>query len=69
MAVARRASARSTASRIAFSRSLYDSLNAIARVMSVSMKPGATTFTVMLREPISRASDFEKPIIPAFAAE
>lgn len=36
--------------------------------MSVSMKPGATTLTVMPREPTSRASDFEKPMIPAFAA-
>ena len=33
--------------------------------MSVSMKPGATTLTVMLREPISRARDFEKPMMPA----
>ena len=36
--------------------------------MSVSMKPGATTFTVMPREPISRASDFEKAMMPALAA-
>jgi hypothetical protein len=36
--------------------------------MSVSMKPGATQFTVMLRAPTSRASDFEKPIMPALAA-
>jgi len=43
-----------------------DSLS--ARVMSVSMKPGATTFAVMPREPTSRASDLVNPIIPAFAA-
>ena len=36
--------------------------------MSVSMNPGATTLTVMLRDANSRASDFVKPIIPAFAA-
>jgi len=29
---------------------------------------GATTFTVMPREPTSRASDFEKPMMPALAA-
>ena len=39
-----------------------------AFVMSVSMKPGATAFTVMPRDPTSRASDFEKPMMPAFAA-
>ncbi len=38
------------------------------RVMSVSMNPGATQFTVTLRLPISRASDLLKPITPAFAA-
>ena len=36
--------------------------------MSVSTGPGATTFTVMLREPSSRASDRAKPTIPALAA-
>ena len=36
--------------------------------MSVSMNPGATQLTVMLRLPTSRASDFEKPTMPAFAA-
>ena len=36
--------------------------------MSVSMKPGATTFTVMPREPISLASDLLKAMIPALAA-
>ena len=36
--------------------------------MSVSMNPGATTFTVTLREPTSRASDLQKPISPAFEA-
>ncbi len=35
---------------------------------SVSIKPGATTFTVILREPISRASDRVNPIIPAWQA-
>ncbi len=39
-----------------------------ARVMSVSMKPGATTFAVMPRDPISRARDLVNPIIPALAA-
>src|SRR5215207_4006338 len=38
------------------------------RVMSVSMSPGATTFTVMLREATSRASALQKPISPAFEA-
>ena len=42
--------------------------SAIARVMSVSMNPGATQFTVTLRLPISRASDLLKPMTPAFAA-
>jgi len=36
--------------------------------MSVSMKPGATQFTVMFRLPISRARDFDMPTTPAFAA-
>ena len=36
--------------------------------MSVSMKPGATQFTVMLRLPTSRASDLVKPTTPALAA-
>ena len=36
--------------------------------MSVSMKPGATQFTVMLRLPTSRARDLENPTIPALAA-
>ena len=35
-------------------------------VIAVSMKPGAMAFTVMLRDPISSASDFVKPIIAAF---
>ena len=37
-------------------------------VISVSMKPGATAFTVTPREPISRASDLVNPSIPALAA-
>ena len=37
-------------------------------VMSVSMNPGATAFTVMLRLAISCASDFVNPISPAFDA-
>src|ERR1700738_920581 len=37
-------------------------------VMSVSMKPGATQFTVMPRLPISRASARVIPATPAFAA-
>ena len=37
-------------------------------VKSVSMNPGATTLTVMPRDPISFASDFENPIKPAFEA-
>ena len=36
--------------------------------MSVSMKPGATQLTVMPREAISCASDFDMPMIPALAA-
>jgi hypothetical protein len=36
--------------------------------MSVSINPGATTFTVMLREATSRASDLQKPMRPAFDA-
>ena len=36
----------------------------IARVMSVSISPGATTFTVTLREATSFASDLQKPIRP-----
>ena len=36
--------------------------------MSVSMKPGATAFTVMLRLAISCASDLVRPINPAFDA-
>ncbi len=39
-----------------------------ARVMSVSMKPGATQFTVMPREPISLARDLEKPSTAALDA-
>src|SRR5215208_7201816 len=41
---------------------------AMARVISVSMSPGATTFTVMLRDATSRASALQKPIRPAFEA-
>src|SRR5436309_2113531 len=40
----------------------------IARVMSVSTSPGATTFTVMARDATSRASALAKPIRPAFDA-
>ena len=36
--------------------------------MSVSMSPGATTLTVMLREATSRASALQNPISPAFEA-
>ena len=36
--------------------------------MSVSMKPGATALTVILRLAISCASDLVKPINPAFDA-
>ena len=36
--------------------------------MSVSMKPGATTLTVIPRLPISRASDLENAMMPALAA-
>lgn len=38
-------------------------------VMSVMMKPGAIQLALMLREPISLAIDFARPIIPAFDAE
>jgi len=37
-----------------------------AAVMAVSMNPGATALTVMLREPTSRAAAMVKPINPAF---
>ena len=37
-------------------------------VISVSIKPGAMTLVLILREPNSKAIDFEKPIIPAFDA-
>ena len=37
-------------------------------VISVRIKPGATTFVLMFLEPSSLATDFEKPIIPAFDA-
>ena len=37
-------------------------------VMSVSMKPGATQLTVMLRLPTSCASDLVKPTSAALAA-
>src|SRR5881628_1251569 len=37
-------------------------------VMGVLMKPGATAFTVMLREEISMAMAFVRPIRPPFAA-
>ena len=37
-------------------------------VMSVATTPGATTLTVMPREPSSRASDRAKPTSPAFDA-
>ena len=40
----------------------------ISAVMSVSMKPGATTFAVMLRPPSSRAIDRAKPSKPALLA-
>ena len=38
-------------------------------VISVSMKPGATTLHLIFLEPSSNAIDFVKPIIPAFEAE
>src|SRR5690606_38080329 len=38
------------------------------RVMSVSIMPGATAFTVMPREATSRASAFVNPMSPAFDA-
>ena len=38
-------------------------------VMSVSISPGATAFTVIPREATSSASALVKPIRPAFAAE
>ena len=37
-------------------------------VMSVSINPGATTFTVMPREATSSAIDFANPMSPAFDA-
>ena len=43
--------------------------NAVARVMRVSTKPGATAFTLMLNGPSSIASVRVMPWIPALAAE
>ncbi len=40
----------------------------IVAVMSVSMKPGATTLTVMLREAYSRAIDLAAPMRAALVA-
>ena len=40
----------------------------MAAVMSVSMNPGATQLTVMLREASSRASERVNPSVPAFDA-
>ncbi len=37
-------------------------------VIAVVMKPGAMQFTVMPRVATSAASDFDMPIMPAFAA-
>ena len=37
-------------------------------VISVSIKPGAITLERMLRDPNSKAMDFEKPMIPALEA-
>ncbi len=53
-------------------RDLFDERLALllrhARVISVSINPGATALTVIPREPTSRASDLVKPIMPALAA-
>ncbi len=40
----------------------------MASVMAVRMKPGAAPLTVALRDPISNANDFVKPISAAFDA-
>ena len=40
----------------------------IAAVMSVSMKPGATAFTRMLRDASSFATDLVRPMSPALLA-
>jgi hypothetical protein len=37
--------------------------------MSVSINPGAITLLLIFLEPSSRATDLEKPIIPALEAE
>jgi hypothetical protein len=37
-------------------------------VISVSINPGAITLQRILRDPNSKATDFEKPITPAFEA-
>ena len=49
--------------------SLVLALSSRYAVISVSMKPGATEFTVMPLEPTSLASDFVKPLNPALAYE
>ena len=49
-------------------RPIACAFSVIALVMSVSISPGATTFTVMFRDATSRASALLKPIRPAFDA-
>ena len=49
--------------------SLVLALSSRYAVMSVSIKPGATEFTVIPLEPTSLASDFVKPLKPALADE
>ena len=41
----------------------------VKAVIAVSMNPGATALTVMLREPTSRATAMVRPISPAFDDE
>src|SRR6202007_2715188 len=43
-------------------------LSGSTSVIGVSMKPGATALTVILREAISMAMAFVRPMMPAFAA-
>ena len=48
--------------------SVFLASSVIAAVMSVSMKPGATTFARMFRDASSLATDFVSPISPALLA-
>ena len=50
------------------SRHVFTVASSNYEVISVSINPGAITLHLMFREPSSRATDLENPIIPAFEA-